>query len=270
MTKFKRRSAAVLRLSEYRKPGDLLDFSSKTYSSPMSPSAASGGTTFFGDADCRLYRDLLGEAAAKAAFESWAYCPMPNHVRVIATPNGGDGLRRIFGDLPGATRVTSTRATVAFFSARALDEGAVRRALPILKNVQLLQQDPGTLILALPMSKGEVKISFFGGMTFGRVGEPEKPAPDKPALASSLDLLATRIEVIHQRVEATDYQDIEVLLRAGFSRAAAVAFGMTIPVQHRGAEFVVPVATKRYCRRARLLRRWDGVTPCQAHRGIPM
>jgi putative transposase len=56
-------------------------------------------TTFFSDADYRLYRDLLGEAARKAGAEIWAYCLMPNHVHVIATPRDGLGLRRTFADL---------------------------------------------------------------------------------------------------------------------------------------------------------------------------
>jgi putative transposase len=56
-------------------------------------------TTFFEDADYRLYRDLLGAAAAKAGAAIWAYCLMPNHVHVIVTPKDADGLRRTFGDL---------------------------------------------------------------------------------------------------------------------------------------------------------------------------
>jgi hypothetical protein len=115
-----------------------------------------------------------------------------------------------------------------FFSARALDEGAIRRALPILKTAQVLQQDPATFIVAVPMSNDEVKISFFGGMTFGRVGDPEKLAPEKPALASSLDLLATKIKVIHQRVEVKDYQDIEALLRGGLSLNQGIAAARTL------------------------------------------
>ena len=43
-------------------------------------------TTFFEDADYRLYRDLLAEAAAKAGAAVWAYCLLPNHVHVILTP----------------------------------------------------------------------------------------------------------------------------------------------------------------------------------------
>ena len=56
-------------------------------------------TTFFEDADYRLYRDMLAVAAAKAGAEIWAYCLMPNHVHVIVTPTDEDGLRRTFGDL---------------------------------------------------------------------------------------------------------------------------------------------------------------------------
>jgi len=56
-------------------------------------------TTFFGDGDYRLYRDLLGAAAAKAGAAIWAYCLMPNHVHVIVTPQDEDGLRRTFGEL---------------------------------------------------------------------------------------------------------------------------------------------------------------------------
>jgi putative transposase len=56
-------------------------------------------TTFFKAADYRLYRDLLGAAAAKAGVEIWAYCLMPNHIHVIATPQDEGGLRRCFGEL---------------------------------------------------------------------------------------------------------------------------------------------------------------------------
>jgi putative transposase len=56
-------------------------------------------TTFFRDADYRLYRELLGAAAVKAGASIWAYCLMPNHVHVIIVPPDEDGLRRTFGDL---------------------------------------------------------------------------------------------------------------------------------------------------------------------------
>ena len=56
-------------------------------------------TTFFDEADYRLYLTLLRQGAAKAGAEIWAYCLMPNHVHAIVTPRDADGLRRVFGDL---------------------------------------------------------------------------------------------------------------------------------------------------------------------------
>src|SRR5260221_7587675 len=56
-------------------------------------------TTFFDDADYRLYLAMLEAAAAKVGAEIWAYRLMPKHVHLIVTPRNADGLRRIFGDL---------------------------------------------------------------------------------------------------------------------------------------------------------------------------
>jgi len=53
-----------------------------------------GAPTFFGDADYRLYRDLLAEQARAANVEVWSWVLMPNHVHLILVPNEPDGLRR--------------------------------------------------------------------------------------------------------------------------------------------------------------------------------
>ena len=50
--------------------------------------------TFFTDEDYALYRDLLGEHAAAAGVEVWAWVLMPNHVHLILVPGDADGLRR--------------------------------------------------------------------------------------------------------------------------------------------------------------------------------
>ena len=52
--------------------------------------------TFFEDGDYALYLDLLAVAAERAQTEVWAYCLMPNHVHIIATPSDPDGLARTF------------------------------------------------------------------------------------------------------------------------------------------------------------------------------
>jgi len=53
-----------------------------------------GARTFFGDADYRLYRDLLAESCAAASVEVWAWVLMPNHLHLILVPADEDGLRR--------------------------------------------------------------------------------------------------------------------------------------------------------------------------------
>jgi hypothetical protein len=123
----------------------------------------------------------------------------------------------LYGDTAIALRL-GHRTSVDFdlFSSRPLDEAAIRESLPILARSTLLQQDPETLVLTLPLGDGEVKLSFFGSIAFGRVGVPDE-VPDRLSIASPIDLLATKLKVVHQRVEARDYLDIEALLRSGLS-----------------------------------------------------
>ncbi len=54
--------------------------------------------TFFCDADYRDYLALMAEWCGRRGVEIWAYCLMPNHVHLIATPETADGLRRAIGE----------------------------------------------------------------------------------------------------------------------------------------------------------------------------
>ncbi len=53
--------------------------------------------TFFNPDDYRIYLDIAAEAFAAAKVEVWAYCLMPNHVHLIATPETEDGLAKAVG-----------------------------------------------------------------------------------------------------------------------------------------------------------------------------
>jgi putative transposase len=53
---------------------------------------------FFEADDYRLCRRLVAAAARRAGTAVWAYCLMPNHVHLIATPAGADGLRATFAE----------------------------------------------------------------------------------------------------------------------------------------------------------------------------
>jgi hypothetical protein len=114
-----------------------------------------------------------------------------------------------------------------FFSPDPLDRRALER-LAFVRGAQVLQDEPD----ALTVSAGPgdpVKISFFGPVGFGRVGTPEKAA-EVVRVASLLDLGATKVKALLQRVEAKDYLDMAALVRAGVGlsdilRAARCLFG---------------------------------------------
>ncbi|HLI66784.1 MAG TPA: transposase [Caulobacteraceae bacterium] len=63
-------------------------------------------TTFFGEKDYRLYHAIAAETFAAAEVEVWAYCLMPNHVHIVATPERPQAL----AEAVGATHVRYTRA----------------------------------------------------------------------------------------------------------------------------------------------------------------
>lgn len=104
-----------------------------------------------------------------------------------------------------------------FFSERPLDRVALLKAFPFLKQAIVLQDAPDSLgvLVEDAMGQGVVKISFFGAIGIGRVGEPEFTADGALQAASLEDLMATKVKVVLQRIEAKDYRDIAALLAAG-------------------------------------------------------
>src|SRR5207237_3056097 len=67
-----------------------------------------------------------------------------------------------------------------------------------------------------------IKLSFFGGIGFGRVGEPVR-IRGIARIASRLDLLGTKLATVTQRIEARDYIDIAALLGSGLTINEGVA-----------------------------------------------
>jgi putative transposase len=53
--------------------------------------------TFFRDADYQAYLRFAADAFAEARVEIWAYCLMPNHVHLIATPGATEALAHAVG-----------------------------------------------------------------------------------------------------------------------------------------------------------------------------
>ncbi len=59
-----------------------------------------------------------------------------------------------------------------FFSTMPLSAETMSRNIPFLEGAQLLQAMPNTATF-LVQREGEIKVSFFGGLTFGQVGAPD-------------------------------------------------------------------------------------------------
>jgi hypothetical protein len=103
-----------------------------------------------------------------------------------------------------------------FFSADALDRVALRRRCPFLARAKTLQDEPDTLTVVLEKAGAPLKLSFFGGIGFGRVGDP-LTVERRTTIASRLDLLGTKLATVTQRIEARDYVDIAALLASGLT-----------------------------------------------------
>ena len=102
-----------------------------------------------------------------------------------------------------------------FFHAAPLDRHSLHEALPWLSRATVLQDGINTFSVELKGAPAAgVKLSFFGQITFGRIGLPALTSDGVMHAASTADLLATKLKVILQRVEAKDYRDIAALLRA--------------------------------------------------------
>ena len=114
-----------------------------------------------------------------------------------------------------------------FFNERALDKAALRAAMPLLSEAAVLQDSTDTLTV-LANSDRPVKISFFGGIAFGRVGEPDLTDDGVLVVASPLDLLATKLKAIFDRIEAKDYRDIAAILRSGVHLSGGLAAGQAL------------------------------------------
>ena len=113
-----------------------------------------------------------------------------------------------------------------FFSEKPLDREAITAAFPFMQQSTTLQDNGNTWIVLVPYGNSErehVKVSFFGTIAFGRVGEPEFTDDGVLQVASFDDLMATKVKVVLQRAEAKDYRDVCAMVQAGVSLSRGLA-----------------------------------------------
>ena len=115
-----------------------------------------------------------------------------------------------------------------FFTHLPLERAALKKSLPWFSSAAVLQDEPESLTVLAP---GGVKVSFFGGLKVGRVGEPEASEDGVIVAASLEDLLAFKLKLVVQRVEAKDYLDVAAILRSGLplERGLAAAEALFAP-----------------------------------------
>lgn len=109
-----------------------------------------------------------------------------------------------------------------FFSADPIKKDALGKAFRFLEDASVIQETPDTLAALARMPSGDVKISFFGGISFGRVNDPLMTQDGNLFVASLDDLMATKLKATLDRAEAKDYVDIARMISAGVSLAKGV------------------------------------------------
>jgi hypothetical protein len=102
-----------------------------------------------------------------------------------------------------------------FFAHDHLDHRELETAVPFVRDAAVLDEGPDTRTILTTHTGGDVKVSFFGGIAFGRIGDPEPTDDGVLRAASLLDLAGTKIKALLQRVEAKDYRDVAALLEHG-------------------------------------------------------
>ena len=118
-----------------------------------------------------------------------------------------------------------------FFTDGRHDRRRWLESAPALAWAEVLQDEADAwTVLADPGASagGPVKLSFFSGLGFGRVGVPSNSDGGELRLASLDDLMGHKLKVLLQRVEAKDYQDIAAMIRNGQPLARGVGAAMAL------------------------------------------
>ena len=105
------------------------------------------------------------------------------------------------------------------FRAEPLEKDALGKVFHFLNDAAVIQETPDTLAVLAQMPSGDVRISFFGGISFGRINEPFQTQDGNLLVASLDDLMATKLKATLDRAEAKDYVDIARMISAGVSLA---------------------------------------------------
>lgn len=103
-----------------------------------------------------------------------------------------------------------------FFSTEPFVPSELKSSLAFLAGAETLQSSPNTLTVLVP-GTAPVKVSFFGNLTLGHVGNPERTDDNVLSVASLLDIAACKAAVVQERAASRDYIDLWTILKTGVS-----------------------------------------------------
>jgi len=118
-----------------------------------------------------------------------------------------------------------------FFTESPLDREVIKSAFPFIATSTVIQDKGDSWSMLVPCGDADrdfVKVSFFGSIGFGRVGEPDLTDDGVMQVASFDDLMATKVKVILQRAEVKDYIDIAAMIKAGVSLSRGMSAASSI------------------------------------------
>ena len=108
-----------------------------------------------------------------------------------------------------------------FFTNEPVDAHTLGTTLSFLRGAELIQAAPATATFLVDRG-GPVKLSFFGALALGRVGDVSVCDDTGVRVASLLDLAAQKVRVVQVRAERKDYLDLATLMAHGISLPAAL------------------------------------------------
>jgi Nucleotidyl transferase AbiEii toxin, Type IV TA system len=114
-----------------------------------------------------------------------------------------------------------------FFSSETVVPERLLASIPFLAGAKILQNEGQTLTVTVQRA-GIVKVSFFGGLTLGRVQDPEETSDGILVAASLVDLAGLKAAVVQKRAEAKDYIDILAMMDHGITLPTALGVAQAL------------------------------------------
>ena len=137
----------------------------------------------------------------------------------------------LYGGAALALRLAHRRPDdFSFLSAEPFDPRQLLDGVPYLRDAEVIRRGPDTLTCIVDRG-GIARVSFSGGVVRNRVEDPGFAEPPGIKVASLVDLAAATVQAVRTRSRATDYIDVDALIRLGGISliqalgAAAAVFG---------------------------------------------